>query len=364
MRTIKVRLNESSHNILIGNNLLASCGKILKKLGIGEDAFIIANSLVKAKYGTSLARSLKKYGFSLKFRLIPDTEKSKSLPIALSIISELSKYDKGRKIFIISLGGGVTGDISGFVASIYKRGIPYIQIPTTLLAQIDSSIGGKTAVDLAEGKNLVGAFYQPRLILSDTATLNSLNPRQIKAGLAEAIKYGIIKDKELFTYLEKNYKGILRNNSTKAQFLVYRCSKIKARIIEQDEKEKKEIRTILNFGHTIGHAIEAAGRYNSYNHGEAIALGMIAATYISLKTGLIGEDVYIRIKKLIKKVGLPVTIKNIPHSKIISAHYRDKKFIGRQNRFVLIKGIGRTIIVKNVRLEVITQALKELKRLS
>lgn len=361
MKIIGVNLKKRSHNIIIGRGLLHYLGRSIRKLNIGNDAFIITNSLIKNRYGNYVSQSLKGAGFSIKYRVVPDTERSKSIDVILSIIRTLSSYDKKKEIFIIALGGGVIGDIAGFVASIYKRGIPYIQVPTTLLAQIDSSIGGKTAVDLIEGKNLVGAFYQPRLILSDISCLDSLGLRQMRAGLSEAIKYGIIKDRFLFTYLEKNHKDILKANERKIEFLVYRCSKIKARITEQDERERRNIRTILNFGHTMGHAIEAASGFRGYNHGEAIAIGMLAATYISKKMGFINEALYERIKNLIKSIGLPIKIKKISISKIIKAHYRDKKFIGEENRFVLIKGIGRPVIVKNIKLKIIKGALKELR---
>jgi len=280
------------------------------------------------------------------------------MPVALSIIRDLTVYDKKRQVFIVALGGGVIGDIAGFVASIYKRGIPYINVPTTLLAQVDSAIGGKTAVDLSAGKNLVGAFYQPRLVLSDILALDSLSVRQLRAGLSETIKYGIIRDKSLFAFLEKNYREILRREPRKLEAVVYPCSRIKAEIIAVDEREKKGIRTILNFGHTIGHAIEAASGYKGIGHGEAVAIGMISASYISKRMGLIGPAAYDRIKQLIGAVGLPTGIDRQFISRIINAHYRDKKFIGAKNRFVLIKGIGRPVIKENVRLDLIRESLK------
>ncbi len=191
--------------------------------------------------------------------------------------------------------------------------------------------------------------------------MKSLARRQLKAGLSEAIKYGIIKDKALFIFLEKNYPDIFKFKDRQIGFLVYRCSKIKARIIERDEKEKKGLRTILNFGHTLGHAIEAASNFSGYNHGEAIALGMLAATYISKKMSFVDEALYQRIKNLIKSVGLPTRLKRISIPKIIQAHYKDKKFIGRENRFVLIRGIGKPFVAKNIQLKIIKQSLEELK---
>lgn len=360
MKIIKVGLGERSHNIVIARGILNSAGRIIRGLNIGDDAFIITNRLIKNKYGARLNSSLKKSGISIRYRMVADSEKSKSINNVFSIIKDLSLYDRKKKVFIIALGGGVIGDIAGFVASVYKRGIPYVQVPTTLLAQIDSAIGGKTAVDLSEGKNLVGAFYQPRLILTDLATLDSLDGRQIKAGLSEAIKYAVIKDKALFLFLEKKHRGLLQLNKKETGFLVYECSKIKAGIIERDEKEKKGLRTILNFGHTIGHAIEAACGFKGYNHGEAVALGMLASAYISEKMGFIDNALRSRIKCLVKTVGLPVRIKGIAISKIIKAHYKDKKFLGRENRLVLIKGIAKPVIARNIKLSLITNALKEL----
>jgi 3-dehydroquinate synthase len=273
-------------------------------------------------------------------------------------MKDLVLYDKKRRTFIVAFGGGVIGDLAGFIASIYKRGVPYIQVPTTLLAQVDSSIGGKTAVDLSEGKNLLGAFYQPRLVLSDTGFLKSLDAGQLKSGLAEVIKYGIIKDASFFAYLEKRYRDVLSLKPSVLAFIVKRSSDIKAKIIEKDEREEKGLRTILNFGHTIGHAIETAGNYRQYNHGQAIALGMLVASALSKKLGYINDSIKQRIENLIKSVGLPTRIKNIPLHRVIKAHYQDKKFKGAKNRFVLIQGIGKTRITEDVPLSLIKETIK------
>ena len=359
MKTIRVPLKERSHNIIIGRGALNSAGRLLKRLKIGSDAYIVTNAPVKTLYGRLLERSLRKAGINAKFRLVADSERSKSIENAAEIIKNLAAYDEKKKIFIIALGGGVIGDLAGFVASIYKRGIPYVQIPTTLLAQIDSAIGGKTAIDLKEGKNLAGAFYQPKLILSDINCLRSLSSRQVKAGLAEAVKYGIIKDKTLFRYLQENHEKILSGNAVALEFVVYRCSRIKAGIVAMDERETKHIRTALNFGHTIGHAIEAAGTYSGYNHGEAVALGMLCAADLSRKLKLINPKAQERIENLIKALGLPLTIKRVPLQKIIAAHYHDKKFTGQKNRFVLIKGNNtRPVLKDNIPLRNIEETIK------
>jgi 3-dehydroquinate synthase len=333
--------------------------RFIIRLDIGFDAYVITNSRIKNRYGNILGRALKRCGCSVKFKNIPDTETSKSIGMLTSIIKTIAVYDKKKRIFIVALGGGVVGDLSGFVASIYKRGIPYIQVPTTLLAQVDSAIGGKTALDLAEGKNLVGAFYQPRLVFSDVKFLKSLSKRQIRSGLAEVIKYAIIRDERLFSYLEKNYKNILDLKANTLEHIVKNCSETKAKIVQQDEREEKGIRTILNFGHTVGHAIEAAGKFKNYNHGEAIALGMLIAADISRSLKLINTAILQRIEKLIKTVGLPLKIEQVSLAAIINAHYRDKKFIGQRNRFVLINGIGRTKIVENIPLGIIKEAINK-----
>lgn len=225
---------------------------------------------------------------------------------------------------------------------------------------MDSSIGGKTAIDLLEGKNLVGAFYQPRMVFSDIGFLKTLDKRQLRAGLAEVIKYGIIKDKKLFSYLEARYRDVFASKAGALEHIVTSSSRIKAGIVQQDEREEKGIRTILNFGHTLGHAIEAASNFKAYNHGEAIALGMLAASRISQALGMIDKAILARIENLIKGAGLPVKIKKVSLNAIVNAHYRDKKFIGPKNRFVLINAIGRAKVVENVPLEIIRGAIKRI----
>jgi 3-dehydroquinate synthase len=359
MHILKLNLKKRSYNIIIGNDILKLLAKFISKLDIGRDAYVITNAWIKNKYGRLLNNTLKKSGLTVRFKLVPDTEKSKSIEMASAIIKDMTRYDKKRQLVIIAFGGGVIGDLAGFIASIYKRGIPYLQVPTTLLAQVDSSIGGKTAVDLIQGKNLLGAFYQPKLVLSDVEFLKTLNPKEIRSGLAEVIKYAIIKEARFFVYLEKNYPDLLALKIPALEFIVMCCSSIKARIVQQDEREERGIRTILNFGHTIGHAIEAAAKFKRYTHGQAIALGMLVACEISKKLGLINNTVMQRIEDLIKRLGLPTRIRKVSFADIIQAHYRDKKFIGSQNKFVLLKGIGRAEIRKNIPLQVIKEAIKK-----
>jgi 3-dehydroquinate synthase len=358
MKIVKVGLKERSYRILIGSHILESAGAYISGARLGKDAYVITNALIRKTYGGLLQKALVAAGLSVRFKCIPDTEKSKSLKLATALIEDIARYDKKRQLCIVAFGGGVVGDLAGFVASIYKRGIPYVQIPTTLLAQVDSAIGGKTAVDLACGKNLVGAFYQPRIVISDVALLKSLAARQLANGLAEVIKYAVIKDKTLFAYLEKNRDRIFKRDLDALAYMVRRCSMIKARVVSADERECKGVRTILNFGHTIGHAIEAAGGYTGYSHGQAVALGMLVACVISRQLGLLATSELHRIEDLIRQTGLPVAIGRIPLNSIINAHYRDKKFTGARNRFVLVKAIGNAIVRQNVPFEIIRQAIK------
>lgn len=359
MKKITVYLGKRSYDILVGAGLLSRLGYFLINLNLGCDAYIITNRLIKDKYGSIVTKALDDHGISVKFRVVADTERSKSIRVASAVIDDLSLYDTRRRVFIIAFGGGVIGDLAGFIASVYKRGIPYVQIPTTLLAQVDSGIGGKTAVDLSSGKNMVGSFYQPRLVLSDTDLLKSLDSRQIKSGISEVIKYSLIRDKVLFAYLKKNRRAILGLKANELEHVVSACSRIKADIVSLDEKEEKGIRTILNFGHTLGHAIECAGDYKLYNHGEAVALGMLLACGISRRMRMLNDGDYRDIESLISGMGLPVRIKGLALSRIIKSHYRDKKFIGQKNRFVLLERIGKPVVVTSVPLGIIEKTVKE-----
>ncbi len=360
MQKVKVDLGKRSYTIVIGTGILKQLGVFLKKLNLGTDAFVITNNFLKNKYGAKLKSALLEEGFGVHFKAVADSEKSKSIQTASSVIRELAKLDMQKKIFIVAFGGGVIGDLSGFVASVYKRGTSYVQIPTTLLAQVDSAIGGKTALDLDTGKNLVGAFYQPKLVFSDVNFLKSLGEEQLSSGMAEVIKYALIKDKKLFNFLENQSKEILKKNPEMLEDIVKACSEIKAKITSSDEREVLGLRTILNFGHTIGHAIEAAGGYLRYSHGQAVSLGMVAAVDLSGRLKLIDKKSAERIENLIKLYGLPSRLRGVSINKIIKAHYFDKKFSGKENKFVLICGIGESKIVRNVSLDSIKESIKKI----
>jgi len=361
MKKIRVNLGKNSYDILICSNELNKLGPCLKRLDVGKDAIIVTNVSLKKLFGNKIEKLLVASGFDVRFKMVPDGEKAKSEKECLKLLNSISKFDALRRVFIIALGGGVIGDLAGFTASVYKRGIPYIQIPTTLLSQVDSAIGGKTAIDLSAGKNLVGAFYQPKLVFTDILFLKSLPEKELISGLAEIIKYGIIKSPDLFSFIEKNYTKILRYDKKCLQHVVHKCSLIKAGIVEKDEMDNKNVRVVLNLGHTIGHAIEAATNYRkSYNHGQAVALGILSSIYIARKMGLLTEPSSRRIKNVIKNTGLPIKLKNVNLKNILSAQSHDKKFIHGKNRFVLPVRIGKVVVKENIPEALIKESLLQL----
>lgn len=358
MKTVNVSLKEHPYKILIGENNLQSIGAHLKKLSLGRNAVIITNPVVSKLYQKKVLLGLKKHGFTAKVFKVPDGEQSKSIQQVHRLLEAIAEYDKLKNIFIIALGGGVIGDLAGFVASVYKRGVACVQIPTTLLAQIDSAIGGKVGVDLRIGKNLVGSFYQPKIVYSDVSVLSTLSARQIRNGLAEAVKYGIIHDQDLFCFIEQHYPALINKDIKTLLNVVIRCSQIKTEVVLADEKETKGIRTILNFGHTLGHAIEAAGKYKLYHHGEAVALGMRMAAEISFQKKMLTETAAERINQLLTNVGLPRKLTKIKARDILRIMQYDKKFISGKNRFVLARGIGKVKIVEGVSLKLIKSSIQ------
>ena len=361
MHTLNVKLGEHSYNIVTGERILSGLGQAVRALNCGHDAVVVSNPVIMRHHGAALLRSLHKAGLTTLVLEVPSGERSKSAPVAFKLIEKLARHDVRRKLFVVAFGGGVVGDLAGYVAAAYIRGVPYIQVPTTLLAQVDSAIGGKVAVDLPVGKNLVGAFYQPRIVFSDVDVLKSLTLRQIRNGLAEVIKYGIICDKNFFDYVDRNIGRLLKRDQRIMTQVVNDCSTIKARIVECDERETKGVRTILNFGHTIGHAIEAANQYCDYHHGEAVALGMRAATTISHRCGLLKSVQADKINSLITRAGLPEKLRKVPVPAILKHMEHDKKFKGRTNRFVLATAIGSVRVMDGINRKVIISALEELR---
>jgi 3-dehydroquinate synthase len=342
VRIVSVELGNRSYAIKIAPGLLKQLGGECARLKLGDRCAIITDTNVGKIFAKAAYESLVKAGFEPSLITVPSGEKSKNLRTVHNCHDQLAEQRLERKSFIIALGGGVVGDLAGFVAATYLRGIPFVQVPTTLLAQVDSSVGGKTGVNLRAGKNLVGAFYQPRLVLCDLETLKTLPEREFRAGLAEVVKYGVIYDAKLFAQLEHEMPGILRRNLKTLSQIIARCCEIKAEVVSLDETENG-LRAILNFGHTIGHAIENSSGYGKFLHGEAIAIGQVAAAKLSQKILGLRQDEAARIEKLFLNAGLPVGIKlnSARRKKLFAAMLLDKKVSGGEVKFVLAEKIGR-----------------------
>ena len=342
MRMVPVSLGERSYSIKIGGGLLARLGTECARLKLGQRAAIITDANVGPRQAATARQALVAAGFDPVVITVPAGETSKNLKRVHACYDELAAHRLERKSFVVALGGGVVGDLAGFVAATYLRGIPFVQVPTTLLAQVDSSVGGKVGVNLAAGKNLVGAFYQPKLVLCDLDALQTLPAREFASGLAEVIKYGIIYDARFFQQLERVLPKLLARDPKTLTTVIARCCEIKAEVVGQDETESG-LRAILNFGHTLGHAIENSSGYGKYLHGEAIAIGQVLAARLSVSLhGLPAGDA-LRIEKLLAGAGLPVAIKlsSAQRPKLFAAMLLDKKVSAGEVKFVLAKRIGQ-----------------------
>lgn len=358
MRVVKVPLGNRTYNILIGGGLLNRLGAECAQLQLGRRCAIISDRNVAPRLAKIVQRSLAQAGFEPLLITVPAGETAKSIKSVQACYDQLAAHRLERKSFIVALGGGVVGDLAGFVAATYLRGISFVQVPTTLLAQVDSSVGGKVGVNLKAGKNLVGAFHQPRLVLCDFETLKTLPARDYRAGLAEVIKYGIIRDAVLFQQLEREAPALLRRDEKILADVVARCCEIKAQVVSEDETETG-VRAILNFGHTIGHALEAISGYGKYLHGEAISIGQVAAAQLSIQIlGLPTDDAQ-RIMNLFQRAGLPTTVKltSAQLDRLCAAMKLDKKVSGGEIKFVLAKEIGRVEFGEKVPLDLVRATL-------
>ena len=358
MRIVQVPLGQRSYIIKVGGGLLPRLGAECARLQLGARCAVITDANVGARHARAALKSLADSGFEPVLITVPAGEKSKRMAMVEKCHDQLAAHRLERKSFIVALGGGVVGDLAGFVAATYLRGIAFVQVPTSLLAQVDSSVGGKTGVNLKAGKNLVGAFYQPRLVLCDLDTLATLPKREYVSGLAEIIKYGIIDDAILFAQLERNLPKLLQRDATTLGSVIARCCEIKAHVVGEDETETG-LRAILNFGHTIGHAIENSSGYGKYLHGEAIAIGQVAAAKISHKLLALPSGDVARIEKLFVEAGLPVKIKLAAarRKKLFTAMKLDKKVSGGEVKFVLAQKLGRVVWGRPVPTELINQVL-------
>jgi len=345
MPKIKVKISrrqKDKYTIFIKENCIDSLPDFLKENCIGEKYAILTDSKTKKIYGDSLLKFLKKNKINAELISFDQGEKSKTLKTVEELAEEMIEKNFDRNSGLIVLGGGVCGDIGGFLASIFMRGIPYIQIPTTLLAMVDSSIGGKTGVDLEGGKNLIGTTYQPKAVFIDINYLKTLPQNQIVNGLSEIIKYGVIKDKKLFKYIEKNLEKILNKDVSALEYIIERSIKIKVKIIEKDERELTDERILLNYGHTFGHALEKMSNYTLL-HGFAISIGMVMVNRLAVEQKIMKESDAERIKTLLQKTGLPITSMKKPGTKDILS---DKKRSGNYMNFVFAKKIGKAVVHK------------------
>ncbi|MFH1542540.1 MAG: 3-dehydroquinate synthase [bacterium] len=367
MDRINVNLKEKSYSIVVGSGFLDQLGFLLAQKQFGKEVFVITDAKVRELHGEALLSGLS--SLDPKIIEIPRGEQFKNVAEAMKIIDKLVDFSAHRDSVLIAFGGGVIGDIAGFVAATYMRGINYIQVPTTLLAQVDASIGGKTGVNHPKGKNLIGAFYQPKLVYIDIKTLTTLPERELQTGLAEVVKYGVIADADFFKFLEANAHH-LNTNAFKApdtlraalkvwQTIVKESAQVKAKVVEKDEKEAV-YRMILNFGHTIGHALETNTGYQTYNHGEAVAVGMVAAAKISSELNMLDQNAVERITELLQKLCLPTKIEKVSCSDVLTAIGLDKKVREGKLHFVLPDKIGHVVIKDDVPREVIEKVLERM----
>lgn len=350
-RAVRVELGERSYDIRIKPALIAETGGLLKSLVKGRRCLVITDRNVGPKYGTLLASSTQHAGFDGSAVELPPGESIKTLDTAKFLFDRCIEAKLDRDSVILALGGGVIGDLAGFVAASFYRGIAVVQIPTTLLAMVDAAIGGKTGVDHPKAKNAIGAFYQPKAVLVDPLTLKTLPERELKAGLAEVIKYGVIDDAKLFDDLEQHINKLHAKDSAALTDVIEKCAAIKARIVSQDERELAGgPRALLNFGHTFAHAIESTTHYQSYLHGEAVAIGMVLASELSVELGLLTRADRDRIKKLIDRAGLPTELQpGDPNVETLhAATFRDKKVADGKLRFIVAEKIGKAKVAADV----------------
>lgn len=339
---LKVDLKDRSYPIIIEKGLINSVSKEIIKVYKGKKIFIITDDNVNKYYGGKISEELKHNDFEVKLLSLKPGEETKNFNTLPMIYNELLDFNLTRSDLIIALGGGVIGDLAGFVASTYLRGVDFIQIPTSLLAQVDSSVGGKVAVDLERGKNLVGSFYHPKCVLIDPEVLNTLDNRFFIDGMAEVIKYGCIKDKQFFDYIEKmeNKKQLINS----MELIIHKCCDIKRQVVENDEKDKGE-RMLLNFGHTLGHAIEQYYNYTKYSHGEGVAIGMYEISKISEEKRLTKKGTSQRIKDILVKYNLPYEL-DINIEEILEAINLDKKKLGNNLNVIILNEIGSSKVYK------------------
>ncbi len=357
MKIFSVDLGKRSYPIYIGQSLLTQSEYFLKHIP-GQRVFIVSNETIAPLYLDQVLDSCNK--LSCGYKILPDGEQFKNLNTMEAVYSSLLEQHCDRDTTLIALGGGVIGDITGFAAATYQRGVHFLQVPTTLLAQVDSSVGGKTGVNHALGKNMIGCFYQPRCVIADLSTLNTLDDRELSAGIAEIVKYGLIRDPEFFIWIEKNIHKLLDRDPESLAYAVHRSCENKAQIVAEDELEQSGKRALLNYGHTFGHAIETSAGYGNWLHGEAVACGMLLAADLSMRQGWLSKNDYARIENLIKAANLPV---HVPDSMNDEEFNRlmsvDKKVREGKIYLVLLKKIGEAVLTADFQSSKLNELLRE-----
>ncbi len=344
MKTLKVELADRSYPIYVGSGNLAKLPEMLKLFLSARRYILLSDKNVFVLYGAQLIDSCEEAGLHLQQIIVPAGEKSKSIERFTEVMTKMLKLGVSRDWVVLALGGGVVGDLAGFAAASFMRGLPFVQIPTSLLAQVDSSVGGKTGINHPLCKNAIGAFYQPKLVWIDIALLKSLPKLEVISGLAEVVKYGIIYSRDFFHFCETNIEQMLALDSDICTAAVYQCCAIKAKIVAQDERESG-VRAILNFGHTIGHAIETVFGYRRIKHGEAVLLGMLAEAFMAVQLELLNPKEFDRIRQLLAQIPLQTSIAEISFADLFTAMKHDKKALDNRLRFALPKTIGEMIIV-------------------
>ena len=355
-----VRHSGGSYPVVVGWGILENLGVRLMDLGITSPAYIITDSNVMNPYGRKVQLALQKAGIAAHCFIIPAGESSKSFELAQGIYDWLLGLRAERGQAIIAVGGGVVGDLAGFVAATFLRGVPFVQVPTSMAAMVDASIGGKVAVNLPQAKNMVGAFYQPKAVFADVQTLSTLGQRELSEGWAEAIKHGFILDAALVDTFEEHAESLMAVEPEIATEVIRRSMAIKAHVVSQDERETLGIRILLNYGHTIGHALESSTGYGQFLHGEGVSVGMMGAARIAQEMGMISEDVTTRQRLLLERFNLPIRADRVPLDSVLQAMALDKKTVGGANRFVLLGGVGKAVVRGDVPRELVETTVREL----
>ncbi len=348
MEKVHVNLGPRSYDIEIGSGNLADVAKFCDAEQDDAHAVVITDTNVEELYSDAVGDALQEAGAQVDILVAEAGEQSKAPEVAADLWEQMLDQGADRKTVVIALGGGVIGDLAGFVAATFTRGLRFVQVPTTLLAQVDSSVGGKVGVNLPGGKNLVGAFWQPRGVIIDVAVLESLPDREFKAGLAEVVKYGVIQDAEFFAYLEQNIEAIQKRDPAVLTYIVKRCCRLKADVVEQDEREETGLRAILNYGHTFCHAFEAGTNYEALLHGEGVAIGMMCAARLAERLGRVDKAFVARQQKLLEAFKMPLDVPDVEHDELIELMYRDKKVDRGRLRFVLPTRMGHVELVNDV----------------